>query len=404
MSKLFTGMSLVSQEEIKKANDDNQGSQAADPADPSDDGSQIDNDIDATPEDTGDDTSSFSLVSPEEILKSKKEASAANPEMDPEDTDPNADDKDDKGTDAYVALAKKLLNDGVISEFNEEDFDGTSEGLKKLVDDSLNSRTSENMDKFKNSFTGAEKVFLNIRDSFSSDAQAIEVAKKIKFYDTINDSDIENDKSVATEIYSEELRRKGYSDEQIEEELQDADDLGKLESKAIRASVENKKHYDGVVKKGKEDTIANNKKQESDYSDFVDKLKSSIDSREYIVKGLPFNDNYKTKLKSAMTEVSHTDKEGNTYTALGWKQKTNPQEFDIHMNYYNEIGLFDTDKNGNLAPNFSKINKIAKSKASSDLDKILSQDEQEKKANRTSSNRNNSIEQDLKEKLDRAGY
>ena len=74
------------------------------------------------------------------------------------------------------------------------------------------------------------------------------------------------------------------------------------------------------------------------------------------------------------------------------------------MNYYNEIGLFDTDKNGNLAPNFSKINKIAKSKASSDLDKILSQDEQEKKANRTSSNRNNSIEQDLKEKLDRAGY
>lgn len=402
MNNLFTGMSLVSQEEIKKANEDSPTPDIVD---------EVNEDvIDETPitaeppsySQPSDDENegSFSLVTPEEIAASK----AASPVSADEGDDPDEVDEPSTSDDAYVALAKQLVVDGVLSEFNEEEFDGTSEGLKKLVDDSLNNRTAKNIEKFKNSFTGPEKVFLNIRDSFSSDAQAIEVAKKITFYDTVTDGDIENDKKIATEIYSEELRLKGYSPEQITEEIQDADDLGKLETKAIRASKQNKSHYHTIVKNSDEEKKQREIEQENAQRSFVDNLKSSIDSREYIVKGLPFNETYKKKLKSSMTEASHTDKDGNQYTALGWKQKNNSVEFDVLTNYYNELGLYNVDASGNFKPDFSKINKIAKSKASTELDKILTQDENAKRASRTSSNKNNSIEQDLKDKLGRAGY
>jgi hypothetical protein len=54
------------------------------------------------------------------------------------------------------------------------------------------------------------------------------------------------------------------------------------------------------------------------------------------------------------------------------------------INYYDSIGLFNLDKGGQFKPDVSKIKQVAKTKAVSELDKIVSR-ENERGVGRASS-------------------
>jgi len=49
----------------------------------------------------------------------------------------------------------------------------------------------------------------------------------------------------------------------------------------------------------------------------------------------------------------------------------NPHEFEMLINYYDQLGLFDINKSGKFTPNIGKFKNIAKTKAVSEIDKII---------------------------------
>jgi hypothetical protein len=49
----------------------------------------------------------------------------------------------------------------------------------------------------------------------------------------------------------------------------------------------------------------------------------------------------------------------------------NPAGFEMLINYFDVLGLFNTDKEGNFKPDISKLEKVAKSKAVSELDRVI---------------------------------
>ena len=59
-----------------------------------------------------------------------------------------------------------------------------------------------------------------------------------------------------------------------------------------------------------------------------------------------------------------------------YKQKRNPVEFEMLINYYDTIGLFNLDKQSKFKPDISKLKSVAKTAAVNELDKIISSEEQ----------------------------
>ena len=102
---------------------------------------------------------------------------------------------------------------------------------------------------------------------------------------------------------------------------------------------------------------------------------STIEEREEFVPGLKLNKLSKEKIKSNITTPVYKDpKNGKEYTSLMYKQMRNPNEFQMLINYYDSIGLFNLDKGGKFTPDISKLKNIAKTKAVSELDKVLSRE------------------------------
>ncbi len=59
-----------------------------------------------------------------------------------------------------------------------------------------------------------------------------------------------------------------------------------------------------------------------------------------------------------------------------YKQQRNPVDFEMLINYYDTLGLFNIDKQGKFKPDISKLKAVAKTAAINDLDKIIAAEEQ----------------------------
>jgi len=280
----------------------------------------------------------------------------------------------DKLKERYTALAKELYDEGLIDEFNEEDFEGTLDDLKNLFSKKIDKITDEKMNSYINSFSGAKRRFLEIGDAFDDDALAYQVAQDIEFFNQITEEHLDKNEKVQTRIYSQYLRSLGKSPEEIEEDIIEAKELGKLSAKAKRVFPQLKEAAEQFVEQSREQkakAIEDNKKMQEEA---FNSMLSTIDNKEIMLDGISFTKRHKDKLKEIMTTPIVKHSSGRLLNDIGAKQMKNPQEFEVLLNYYNMLGLFNTDKEGNFKPDISAIKKAAKSKAVKDLDRIIEED------------------------------
>jgi hypothetical protein len=59
-----------------------------------------------------------------------------------------------------------------------------------------------------------------------------------------------------------------------------------------------------------------------------------------------------------------------------YKQQRNPVEFEMLINYYDTLGLFNLDKEGKFKPDITKLKNVAKTAAINELDKVIAAEEQ----------------------------
>jgi len=313
--------------------------------------------VEQTSGDLGETAEEGKIVEPEETTKTTSTSQG------PSESDKSA---------FYTAMLKEMINEGVIaSPETEEELEGSLDKLKELMKGTLEKSFQGMTKQWQDGFSGAKKKFLEIEGSFTDADLAVQTAQQLEFFDNLSEKDLKEDDTLQKNVYYEYLKSKNFSDAEIREQIEDADAIGKLEDKAMKAVPYLRQRAAGIIKQEDQKKQAEEaqwtKRREENYNH----LMSSIDKKDEFIDGLKLNKVSKEKLKANITQPIYTDDKGKGYTSLMYKQMRNPTSFEMLVNYYDSIGLFDIDKGGNFKPNISKLQKIAKTRAVSELDKVI---------------------------------
>ena len=313
--------------------------------------------VEQTSGDLGETAEEGKIVEPEETTKTTPTSQG------PSESDKSA---------FYTAMLKEMINEGVIaSPETEEELEGSLDKLKELMKGTLEKSFQGMTKQWQDGFSGAKKKFLEIEGSFTDADLAVQTAQQLEFFDNLSEKDLKEDDTLQKNVYYEYLKSKNFSDAEIREQIEDADAIGKLEDKAMKAVPYLRQRAAGIIKQEDQKKRAEEaqwtKRREENYNH----LMNSIDKKDEFIDGLKLNKVSKDKLKANITQPIYTDDKGKGYTSLMYKQMRNPTSFEMLVNYYDSIGLFDIDKNGSFKPNISKLQKIAKTRAVSELDKVI---------------------------------
>lgn len=290
---------------------------------------------------------------------------------------PAAESSDGEETDTiYSALVKELQDKGIL-EVKEGLRIESADDLATLFDETLNTRLEENVNGYVQNFSGHKKMFLDIEDAFDDELLAMRVARDIDYYNQVTPEVLAAQENVQKDIFARYLRAKGMNESEVAESLEEAITLAKLSEKAQAALPQLKASAQQFVetkRKEKADRAARQaQREEESFKSLID----SVDELKEILPGVELTTRHKTAMKKAMTDVAYTDPEtGAQFTELGHKQNTNPQGFEKLIQFYNILGLFNTDKDGNFKPDMSKISKLTEKQVKRKLDELIREQQQ----------------------------
>ena len=285
-------------------------------------------------------------------------------------------DRSDEETDTvYSALVKELQDKGIL-ELEDGVRIETADDLAALFDKTLNSRLEENVTGFVQNFSGAKKMFLEIEDAFDDELMAMRVARDIDYFDRVT-PEVLKQENIQKDILSRYLKMKGLNDAEVRESIDEAVVLAKLEEKANTALPQLKaqaKQFVEVKRKEKEERAQ--RMAQRDEESF-NSLINSVDDMKEILPVIELTTRHKNAMIKAMTDIAFTDPEtGAQFTELGHKQNSNPQGFEKLIQFYNVLGLFNADKEGNFKPDMSKLVKLTEKQVKRKLDELIREQQQ----------------------------
>ena len=293
-------------------------------------------------------------------------------------TDSNS--NENKNEVVYKALMKELVNSGVLTIEEMEKLDempGTFDSIKELVNKTVETNFKAKENSWKSNMSSAKKKFLEIEDAFDETDQAILMAQRLEFFDTVSIDAVKANVDLQKQIYYEQLKAKNFSDADALEAIEDAEAINKLEEKSLKAIPELKAMSQQIVNESRNNKELKTKAEQKAQMDAFETLLSNIDSRDAFIDGLSLNKISKDKLKSNIVNPVYTDpKSGKEFNSLMYKQQRNPVEFEMLINYYDTLGLFNLDKEGKFKPDITKLKNVAKTAAINELDKVIAAEEQ----------------------------
>ena len=351
---LFEGLQIMSPEELNAVVESDENSEGEKKETKSDDESEL-----------------FTPVASEE-----GEGSYENTKNSTESTTATSNEKSEA---IYKGLIKELVESNIITASEADKLDeleGSLDTIKELMNKTVQTNFKAAEQQWKDNMPSAKKRFLEIEDAFDETDQAIMMAQRLEFFESIDEEAIKSDENLQKEIYYDLLKSKNFSDDQAVEAIQDAIEVKKLESKALKAIPELQNQANAVVTHAKEYKAAMTKKQIDHQNKAFESLISNIDGRQSFVDGMSLNKISKDKIKQNILNPVYKDKKtGTEYNSLMYKQTRNPVEFEMLINYYDTLGLFNLDKEGQFKPDISKLKQVAKTKAINDLDKIIASED-----------------------------
>lgn len=275
----------------------------------------------------------------------------------------------------YKGLIKELYDSNIITLEESEELEkleGSLDTIKQLMAKTVTRNVESSKEEWKKGFSGSKKRFLEIEDSFDDSDNAIMMAERLEFLETITDEAVKSNVELQKQLYAESLKIKGFSNEKIQEHILDAIALQKLESKSLEAINELKEESKSFVEEAKTAKEQKIKEEVENQTKTFEKLVATIEGKEFFVEGLALNKTIKDKLKSNIVTPVYTDpKTKKEYTSLMDKQRRNPVEFEMLINYLDVIGVFNIDKDNNFKPDISKLKAVAKTAAITELDKVI---------------------------------
>jgi hypothetical protein len=267
-----------------------------------------------------------------------------------------------KNSSPYVLLAKHLAEEGLLSEeyLNELEEDDSINGLTSALYKQLDTITETKLKNY-----GPEiQEFVSLTEAGVDRNTAKALVKESFDLNKITDDLLETDEKVQENVVKQYLIKLGQSEDEIEEQIEYLKDTDKLYSKSInyksKLDLLNKQEIENEKRKAALMQEENKRNTEKILSD----VRSKIDSYNEIVPGVKVPKNVKEKIFKNLTTPVAIDENNNPVTFIQSVRAKDPINFEILLNYYAEIGLFDGK--------FDSIIKGTKTKTVEELEKTLS--------------------------------
>jgi len=286
---------------------------------------------------------------------------------------------DSSSSSPYLAFARDRAKEGVFLEFNDEDWATLKErnegdeaaALRELSQISVREQIRLGIEGFKESLTEEDRILYEAKEK-GLPVDEYSVAKRnYDKYSKIKEEDLSDDVELQTDVVGKALELRGYTPEEITEEIDGYKALEVLEAKAKKAlkGVPNayKRKVDDLELGAKtaEDTRQDNIRQR------VARMKRQIDNTPEIIPGIKLTKPTREKIMRSMTVPIAKDENGNALNPVTATRSKNPDAFEMMIHYYHELGLFNIDDDGQMKPDFSKIAKVEKTKATDEMRNIF---------------------------------
>ncbi len=340
-------------------------------------GDLLESQLDGDDKDTDDDTNKKSKEtdddSSEVIDNDDKNNSKDDPSFnqdDDEDDDSNDDSEDDddgdddakKSNSPITPIAKFLANEGILANFNEEEFDGTSDGLKQIIKDQITNGTKEQINEFLNELPAElHHLIKNYQEGVPFDKLIETGSKRIK-YASIDESKLSENEKLQEDIYREFLKASSkFSDSKIEKLISLSKDTGELEEDAKAGLSKLIDMQDEIEEAEAEKIKLAKEKAQKQTEDNLKMFRKKIDSTEELIPNLKISKSIKDRVYKTVTTPVAKDANGNTLNEIAKYRHENPLDFEYILGYLYTV----TDK----FTNFSKLGSAAKKTVIDELEK-----------------------------------
>lgn len=244
-------------------------------------------------------------------------------------------------------FASYMKEKGIL-DYEDDDFEDTEEGLEKVVDKTIEKRVND----WKKSYPEEAQKFLDYIENGGDPKQFINL-----YYNTATWEGFKIDSEPTQKhVIREGLRLSGFEDSEIEEELSVYEDLGKLEAKAkqfLPKLEKNEKDFkSGLIENQKKQSIQRDKEAKEYYDSLH---KTWFDKEE--LNGFKLNKKAKEDIWDFIYKIDK--KSGKTGLQESYENNIDAQ----FMYAYLAKNNFD----------ISKLEKIVKTKVTSEVRKSLSQ-------------------------------
>lgn len=290
----------------------------------------------------------------EEKPKVKDTKKPAEEEVD--DEEPEEDEEDDNkktpshkesqsnaGSSIALVFAKFQNERGVLSNFDEEELtrivkeEGEEAGLEYLYDSEVEARVEE----VKKMYEDDIKEYIALKDLNIDSSKALELVSAKTAFENITVDQLEDSEELRKKVLIQDLKNNTrYSDEDIEEMVENWITTGKDIEKAKKALPNIKKFNEEKIKAEKQAVIDAEKAAQKAQLETKTKLKEAIYSSKEIL-GQTINKTTQQKLEKFMNEPIGTTEDGRPiYGVQAWFAK-NPQQAQINLAYAIMTGLLD---------------------------------------------------------------
>lgn len=251
-------------------------------------------------------------------------------------------------------LAKSLYEEGVLSSFDE------NTKIEKATDfiDLINSEISTNIEAYKNDLPDEIKTLIEVYEEGVPLNELLNLRSKKIEYAKIDADKLESNDDLMKQLIREDMKLRGYDDEEITEEIKDIFALDKQEARAKKAL--------GILKKKQEDdeqTLITSQKARQDEEikkrdDSIKQIKKSVDDTKEFA-GIELSKQHKKEafdlLMKPVAEVG-----GRPVNQITKTQMENPVEFQKNLAMAWTLTKGFTD--------WTIFGKVTKSKAMSELE------------------------------------
>jgi len=244
----------------------------------------------------------------------------------------------------------------------------TYEEAEKYIFDKQQEYIDKGRDEYRESLTDSQKNYLEMIDKGVPDDTARQQASLEKAYGDLTDEVLADNEELMESVIYNANKIKGLKDEKIKVII----DKAREDEKLFEEAKDAKADIDAYLAEQKQDMLNKAQEREDEARREEERIRAdvekSVNETKHILPDIEVTEAQKKRILEYMTKpVDYVNHNGRRIPVSRINQKRNEDKinFDIRLNYYIELGLF--DKDANLSKLMKKTNSTAAKRFSEKL-------------------------------------